>query len=188
MNIIIKLFYILLLLSILVGCQRDVPNSPALSSQKELDSTFGQDNMEQLPLESGNSPVLLEELVRARQATAKFHNMDILEKEGYSDINLFIAGMGNHYLNNSLVDDKFEIEKPEALVYHPWGSNNTQKLVAVEYIAPIALFPQTPPEGFTGNQDQWSKNLEKGVWTLHVWVWMHNPDGIFAELNPRLVP
>jgi hypothetical protein len=24
------------------------------------------------------------------------------------------------------------------------------------------------------------------VYALHVWVWRHNPEGLFAETNPRV--
>jgi hypothetical protein len=25
-----------------------------------------------------------------------------------------------------------------------------------------------------------------GIWGLHVWVWRHNPHGLYANLNPRV--
>ncbi|RQW03489.1 MAG: hypothetical protein EH225_07080 [Calditrichaeota bacterium] len=87
-----------------------------------------------------------------------------------------------------MLDGIFEIDKPEALVYHPIGNGNKKRLVAIEYLMSIDFFPDSPPKGYTGDHDQWSRNDEKGVWTLHVWLWIHNPDGMFAEVNPDLLP
>jgi hypothetical protein len=85
--------------------------------------------------------------------------------------------MGFHYLNASLLDDKFEVEKPELLLYIP-GENNKLKFVAVEYAVPIEDLDNPPsvPEGFT----------EFKLWTLHVWVKLDNPHGIFAPHNPSI--
>src|SRR6476620_3194085 len=44
--------------------------------------------------------------------------------------------MGYHLLNESLLDDTFEISKPEVLLYAPYN-NDSMKLVAVEYATPI---------------------------------------------------
>ena len=95
--------------------------------------------------------------------------------------------MGFHYLNASLLDDKFEVEKPELLLYAP-DENNKLKFVAVEYAVPVEDLNNPPPvpEGFKGNDDVWEINTEFKLWTLHVWVKLENPDGIFAPHNPAL--
>jgi hypothetical protein len=93
--------------------------------------------------------------------------------------------MGFHYLKPSSLDADFQRDKPELLVYAPDAFKNRLQLVAVEYAVPLDLSP-TPPEGFTGDDDIWHMNEEFGLWTLHVWLWAENPDGIFAEFNPRI--
>jgi hypothetical protein len=40
-----------------------------------------------------------------------------------------------------------------------------------------------PPE-FLGNTFQ--NEDEFGAWALHVWIWRHNPDGMFAPINPNV--
>ena len=62
------------------------------------------------------------------------------------------------------------------------------KLVAVEYAVPITDLNNPPPvpEGFTGSDDVWEINTEFKLWTLHVWVGLDNPHGIFASHNPKL--
>jgi hypothetical protein len=43
------------------------------------------------------------------------------------------------------------------------------------------------PEGFTGTDDVWDNNTAFQLWTLHAWIWLANPDGIFAPFNPLLM-
>jgi len=126
------------------------------------------------------------ELTRARKATARYRDLSQAIDDGYVDLNLFVPNMGFHYLKSSLLNSKFDPESPELLVYAATNCNsNKLRLVAVEYAVPIALSP-TPPEGFTGDHDEWDRNEEFGLWTLHAWIWFENPDGVFAELNPRV--
>src|SRR5687768_17388110 len=53
------------------------------------------------------------ELNRARQATARYHNIDHAIADGYIDINVFFPNMGYHYLKPEILDADFEPEKPE---------------------------------------------------------------------------
>ena len=58
------------------------------------------------------------------------------------------------------------------------------KLIAVEYLVPLAA---GRPAGFTGPADAWREDTERfGLWELTVWIWEHNPMGMFAHLNPRV--
>ena len=126
------------------------------------------------------------ELTAARAGSAKYHNIAQAEAASYVDIHVFVPGQGFHYLNFGLLDATFEADKPEILVYARVPHENCLQLVAVEYAVPISLSPDGPPEGFTGGDDVWDRNEEFGLWTLHAWVWLQNPDGVFAEVNPRV--
>jgi hypothetical protein len=99
--------------------------------------------------------VLLQELARVRQATARYHDVSQAEAAGYVDIGLFVSGQGYHYVNFSLVDDTFDLDNPEILVYAP-TPNGGLRLVAVEFAVPDS-FPV--PEGFFGDSDVWDDNL-----------------------------
>jgi hypothetical protein len=125
------------------------------------------------------------ELERARLATAKYNDISNAIADGYADINVFIPHMGFHYLKSSVLDAEFDLERPELLVYVPDLCEGRMRLVAVEYAVPLNLSP-TPPEGFTGQADVWHRNEQYGLWTLHAWIWLRNPDGVFAEFNPRV--
>ena len=90
--------------------------------------------------------------------------------------------MGFHYLKTGILDAAFDYARPELLVYANVPGKTGLQLVAVEYAAPTNLL-STPPAGFTGDVDQWDRNDQFGLWTLHAWVWMANPDGVFADTN-----
>jgi hypothetical protein len=62
---------------------------------------------------------------------------------------------------------------------------NHLQLVAVEYAVPTNL-AAAPPEGFDGKLDEWDRNDTFGLWTLHAWIWLPNPDGVFADTNSLL--
>jgi hypothetical protein len=125
------------------------------------------------------------ELERAWRATAKYNEISNAIADGYADINVFIPKMGFHYLKSSLLDAEFDPEHPELLVYAQDLCLGRMRLVAVEYAVPLNL-ASSPPEGFTGDVDEWHRNETFGLWTLHAWIWFRNPDGVFTELNPRV--
>src|SRR5689334_14644382 len=67
-----------------------------------------------------------DQLKSARQATGAYNSIAAAENAGYVNINLLIPHMGNHYVNFDLVDNTFEADKPEALVYADLGTGRPQ--------------------------------------------------------------
>ena len=127
----------------------------------------------------------LQELARARAATAKYHTVEQAVADGYVDFGLYIPGEGLHYLKPSLIDGIFDPEEPEILLYE-LGPGGRLRLVAVEYLVPLALSADAP-EGFTGDLDVWREDTEEfALWELTAWIWLNNPAGIFEFLNPRV--
>jgi hypothetical protein len=137
---------------------------------------------------TGLSSETLHELQQVKDATAKYHTIDNAFKDQYIDIGLKLPNMGYHMLKSELVSPVFDPKKPAILVYNK-KDNGRFELVAVEYAVPIDWsMPNTPPEGFTGGEDQWNFNtLNTGWWTLHAWVWQFNPDGVFMPINPDVI-
>ena len=123
----------------------------------------------------------IEQINAAQLATAAFHSVQAAERAGYTNINLPVPNMGEHWVNFDLVDDVFEPDKPEALVYADLGKGRLQ-LVAVVY---LALLSATPPEGFEGTCDEWTP-FGDVFWTLHAWVWYPNISGTFSKFNPMV--
>ena len=126
-------------------------------------------------------PAVDRELAEARQATVKYQDLGAALADGYVDINVVMANMGRHYMKQSLVDSRFEVDKPEILVYEPQGGS--MKLVALEYVVPLDS-SATAPEGFTGSADAWDRNTTFQLWTVHAWVHRENPSGVFNPTNP----
>lgn len=93
------------------------------------------------------------------------------------------GGMGYHYLNPDRITATPSPTEPQILVFAP--RNGRVQLGAVEYIIPYALVPAdaTPPELFG---QAFHHNSGDQLWMLHVWLWRHNPDGIFADWNPAV--
>ena len=129
------------------------------------------------------SPATNHELALARRATARYHDFARADADGYQFL-ACVPGEGLEYVNWSLVDCNFDIEHPEALHYIQKG--NSLRLVGVEYVVPVAC-TTTPPEGFTGDADEWEFEAEGlPIWALRAALWLPNPQGMFAEYNPRI--
>ena len=167
-----------LLFNTLVGC---IDNLDSEEFSPLPESAVGKPN-------NANRGLPHAELAQLRGAVAPFHNFDKGFEAGYNfEATGYRTMMGFHYLNGLLVDDQFDLENPEVLLYAPSPSGGL-RLVAVEYVVPIADLnnPQPAPEGFEGDADVWVINTEFSMWTLHVWIGLHNPNGIFASHNPRI--
>jgi hypothetical protein len=133
------------------------------------------------------------DLATLHAATARFHRYDEVAKDaGYTFLFMNmcmvdqspqkLGGMGYHYVNTALLDDKVEVENPEALLYEP-EANGRLRLVAVEYVIPADKWqPDTLPVLF-GQKLQLNSF---GLYALHVWAWENNPSGLYASWNPRV--
>jgi hypothetical protein len=130
-------------------------------------------------------PLAVLQLDQARDATAKYLDVDVAVKDGYADIGLFIPNMGWHYMKTAILDANFEWTKPELLVYADDPCGGKRKLVAIEYAVPFDLAKRAPA-GFVGHADEWDANQTFKLWTLHAWVYEFNPTGVFAPMNPRV--
>ncbi|NNK71888.1 MAG: hypothetical protein HKO94_01725 [Flavobacteriaceae bacterium] len=127
------------------------------------------------------------ELEQAKMATSAYTDIDVATTEGRIDVSGYVPNMGHHFLNPALADGTFNLTEPEFILYAPDGNGDMQ-MVAIEYgiVPDDPENPGSPPEGFTGSEDEWFFNEMIGMWTLHVWTIMENPDGIFAPHNPNL--
>ena len=101
------------------------------------------------------------------------------------------GGMGIHYVNPTLVGDaELDPLRPEFLVYRQ-GPNGSPELVALEYVvfAPFwdALHPQPPvlfghPMHLVRTPNRYGTPMP--FYELHVWLYEHNPNGLFNDWNP----
>jgi hypothetical protein len=142
---------------------------------------------DETPLSSAatSNPAVLVQLDSVRRATARFLDEQAAIDAGYVDISVFYPNMGHHYLKAELLDDQFELEEPELLVYADDPCSGVRRLVAVEYAVPLALVNDAPA-GFLGLDDTWTVNQQFQLWTLHAWLFEYNPAGVFAAYNARV--
>ena len=98
--------------------------------------------------------------------------------------------MGIHYVNGGLVGDPaVDAQKPEALVYEP-EQNGRLRLVALEYVVIKSAWDAThssPPSLFGQTFNLTLSPNRFGLpafYSLHAWIWKHNPAGMFSPWNP----
>lgn len=148
-----------------------------------------------------------QDLAEVRRATAKYHRVEAALADGYiptpSCTSSPDGGMGTHYINPSLMDMNVNVTQPEVLLYETM-KNGKLRLIGVEYFVPVIVngvgpwFGSTaPPEGqynqapelYGQTFDGPMEGHEPGMpwhYDLHVWLWKHNPSGMFAEFNPTV--
>lgn len=131
-----------------------------------------------------------------REATARFHDIEVALKEGYAPFDDCFANppegnMGYHYANAELMEDPgVDPNHPELLLYEK-QTDGTFKFVGVEYLtfqaawhkAGNRFLPRLFGEKFHLN----STLLDEPFYLLHVWQWKYNPNGRFNDWNPRVV-
>jgi hypothetical protein len=158
------------------------------------------------------APSLASRLARARLATAKYvTNLARAKADGYGIITRMIPDMGYHFLNPKIKG--FDVRKPHILVYVRHGGS--WQLDALEWVftkqpakAPLPgarygafgaachyadgtfVLAASQPECPTTSPET---GTAFGFWhpplvTLHVWLWFHNPSGLYSGTNPLITP
>ncbi len=122
-----------------------------------------------------------------RRVTDRYHKLDVALADSFvllhpCEVRGDEGPVGAVYAHfGRVLDGVIKPELPDALIYET-AKNGKAKLVGVEFALPYAMSPEAPT--FMGQTFQ--PEDEFGVWALHVWVWRRNPEGMFAESNPRV--
>ena len=112
-----------------------------------------------------------------RAATARYHDLDATLASGRVDVHACLDHMGQHYADPATFGDGIlDPLDPEAMVYADDGTGHL-RLVAVEWIS-------TTPGTVMGMPLHFNDAFQ--VWIHHAWIWSPNPDGMFADHNPRI--
>jgi hypothetical protein len=142
------------------------------------------------------------QLAKTKQALDRYQDVTRAEADGYKpespcestatdpEMTSYGGAMGIHYVNDSIArSGRLVATKPAILVYLPTG--NGVQLVAAEYFRPDAdQNVQTDgdrPSLFGRAFDGPMLGHAPGMpihYDLHVWLWKHNPSGLFAPWNP----
>lgn len=176
-----------------VGCIPESADPPQLAAAMEKSISEPQD----FPLENLRmDPNTHKMLADLRAATAKYHDLAVAEAAGYTMASTCVSvpnlgAMGFHYGNMEITDGTFDPTKPEALLYE-MDKNGNMKLVGVEFVVNKAMWDEdnedmTPYFGSQVFDLAFAPApLPFDNYQLHVWVWRHNPKGIFTKFNPNV--
>jgi hypothetical protein len=138
------------------------------------------------------------ELAKVRAATAKYHSLARAQADGYSVENEPCVAspegtMGIHAVNFPLLaDNAIDPLRPEILLYVR-APNGMLRLVGVEYwkvdddqnLATDGDRPSVFGLPFDGPMEGHNPFMPRH-YDLHVWIWHHNPSGMFSMWNPKL--
>ena len=159
---------------------------PACSDEAELTSEpkLAAPDFSAAPVAAANQAI-----ATLRRVTARYHELDVALQEGFVLLHPCEerpdeGPVGSVYVHFArLLDGVIDAALPDALIYEP-SQNGREQLVGVEFAIPYPLWPGQDPPVFLGAAFQ--PEDEFGVFALHAWVWRYNPEGMFAESNPRV--
>jgi len=138
-------------------------------------------------------------LARIRAATARYHRLEVAEDDGYErrrfpfppfDPIPCIESEGIRYVDLSAIDGVVDPTRPELLLYEPLP-NGEVRLAGVQFLVPASEWDSSQGIPHLGHQPFMDRRLPPwGApfpnYSLVVWVWTHNPDGMYELQNPRV--
>ena len=146
------------------------------------------------PAAAGGSSEVQQDLAAARAATAKYHRVERAVADGYrADPHCVsvpgLGTMGHHYVNPDNIGSTDPAE-PAALLYAP-RPDGSLRLVAVEYLAldgdgDLRTDDDRPSIFGRGFHGPMAGHGPGPHYDLHVWLWAHNPKGMFEDWNPAI--
>jgi hypothetical protein len=166
--------------TLFAGCADHTPSAPsrpvgiaAAAANRQSDQTF--------------NPDLQQALATMRAATAPYHDIQNALNDGFVLRNpcevAEDGAVGAIYTIRSRVrDGKIDPALPDGLIYE--RAPDGPRLAGIELAMPYDLWQDPNPPTFFGATFQ----REDGprAFALHVWLWVNNPDGMFAESNSRV--
>jgi len=123
-----------------------------------------------------------DQLMHLTKRVTPYHNFRVAEARGYDENLVYMPNMGDHFVKHEIWDDTFNYLEPEILIYII-NDKGEREFVGVEYL--VWSDEETAPEGFIGDDDVWA-HLGGGLWALHAWIILENPDGIFHATNSNV--
>jgi hypothetical protein len=178
-----------LVIVVWAACERTppiAPNSIAPSGFAGMSSGHQHVNVEL-------TPEMRQQLAALHPLFARYHDLDTAMTGGYEFVGPCVSdpalgGMGDHYSLNAEIDfgrgdGTYALDKPQYLVYAP-QKNGGRRLAALDYTVPYEKWHSAEPPAFFGIQ--FTRNDGFGVWMFHIWLFEHNPAGMFANFNPTV--
>jgi len=125
-----------------------------------------------------------------KQVTARYNATTQAIRAGYVPdthcVESPLGGMGYHWGSPSRRDAEFNPLEPEVVLYAP--TRGGLKLVAVEYVVLNVGQPRPYFADYPFDIGGVMPLTLAGIphWSLHVWLYQDNPNGIFAPFNPTV--
>jgi hypothetical protein len=122
-----------------------------------------------------------------RTTADRFKDLAAAKSAGYAKqypegcIQTADGSQGFHYLNESLADDRVDLNTPELLMYEP-KPDGSMELIGVDYMIPFDKWTAAEPPQILNRPMMRNEPLK--VWALHIWTHRDNPSGMFAAYNP----
>lgn len=154
------------------------------------------------------------EIALARDTALTYPTAADAKAAGYRQVTKYVPGIASHWMKFGYVDDRFEIDKPEMILYD--GDGDDARVVGLSY---FLLHGSTfqPTQGFTGENDSFHRHdglcVQGGMvalgsastseectalggfkldgvfgWMNHAWVvpGCESPWGVFSGASPTL--
>ena len=157
------------------------------------------------PPAAAQQPALPAELAGVRAGLDKYRDPIVAVHDGYlstvacieypkggheGEMHYPKGGMGVHFFNPQYIGPTLDPSKPQVLIYEPVG--DSLRLVAAEWFMPAEVAGASRPSVFgkalggpmEGHQPLMPPGLHH--YDLHVWLWKHNPEGVFSPTNPAV--
>lgn len=135
-----------------------------------------------------------QQIAQLRAKMARYHRQEVAFAEGWDvpapgpgDVCISDetrGGMGFHYTRSDkdlIGDGRVDLFEPEFLVYSP-QKNGGRKFSALDYFVPYDTWPHADPPSLLGVP--FAREDGFGAYVLHIWIFWHNPAGIFENYNP----
>jgi len=152
----------------------------------------------QRPAMSAEQQRKASELIRiVRESTARFHDVNVAEVEGYALQFGCVSGdsagaMGLHYVNGDILNKGvIDPTHPPIVIYEPTPSGKL-KLIGADFLifADAWNAKNTAPPQLMGQLfhlfDAPNRFELPSFYTLHVWAWKENPNGAFVNWHPNV--
>jgi hypothetical protein len=133
-----------------------------------------------------------------REATERFHDVEVAKREGYGLLFGCVSGgeygaMGLHFVNMALVaDPALDPTRPEIVIYEP-RPNGGVRLIGADFLVFKADWDAAHPNEQPQLMGQLLHLFESpnrfglpDFYTLHVWAWKDNPTGTFVNWHANV--
>jgi hypothetical protein len=167
-----RLAHCIVAAALLSGCQDTRPLEPDMPAQ--FAAQVAEEN---------------QALAALRRATARYHDVDAAIADGYfllhgCEVRPGEGAVGILYIHlGRYLDGVIDLASPDGLLYAPSPTGKPQ-LVGVELALPTAMWSAPEPPAFLGTRFQLED--EFAAFGLHIWLWQHNPNGMFAQAHPGI--